>query len=188
TNGTYWVVCRDDTVGERYDYTLSLTKFPATNAVPIYPGQVLRGSLINYSQLDVYRFEGTADELVNLVIVRASGGGFYPYVELRAPDGTYLAGADNTSGVEYLGFIDSFRLPTNGTYWVVCRDDTVGERYDYTLSLTTRPDPNARILIPGRRLTNGLVIGDSQAFNFAGIAGDKVHIQAKIPNGGGSYL
>src|SRR5437588_519529 len=101
------------------------------------------GIIINCPPLSTLFPYTTLFRSVNLVIVRASGGGFYPYVELRAPDGTYLAGADNTSGVEYLGLNGkSTRLNYSHT-GIAYADDRLKERYDYTLSLTKFPATNA---------------------------------------------
>lgn len=92
----------------------------------------LRGAISPNSDRDVYYFRGSRDTVVNIFMVRASGG-LDSYLELYNSNGTKLAYNDDGAG--NLNSWLSYRLPADGTYSIVARSYSSASSGAYDISL-----------------------------------------------------
>jgi len=190
--GRYLIVCS----GSGGAYNLTLLKNPGPNATDagetnrIAAGQTLSGNIGDAADMDVYIYDGTAENFVTLAMSSAVGCcSLYPYVELWAPDGTIEATA---AGADWLypnaAYLHAHRLQQSGPYLLVCYGLYHLPIGDYNLTLLQNPGPNATEV--GETNTaaatrNGSIFGraDMDAYTFEAAAGDSILVQLAKTSG-----
>jgi len=145
-------------------------------------GETVSGRLLTSGQADTWTFEGTAGERISLTLDGYQYGGWDPFLELIAPDGT-REDEDDDSGPDLDAWL-SRRLAQTGTYTVLARPfSDVGCTGDYVLlgwmGPPARSDPNrnAGLLGTTTQFTyRGSLrqFGERQRWGFEGRAGQEV--------------
>jgi len=73
---------------------------------------------MSYGQVYHFTFEGKAGQRVDLLVKDVDQAGVDPLIALLDPDGTAIAGDDDTGGV-LDSLVENFELPADGTYTLV---------------------------------------------------------------------
>jgi hypothetical protein len=133
-------------------------------------------------EIDVYRFDGLAGDLVTLQMHRVSGT-LNPQMELFAPNDSLV---QETSGTTHETIVD-YSLPYSGTYELHASDYIGDETGDYWLSLQCRQHVQASAdTIVYDSVTDTLALspyGDMDAFMFLGDVGDSIILQVHRVSG-----
>src|SRR6185503_19427410 len=196
-DGTYQVLCRDDLLDQAYDYTLTLLKHPGPNPGAdegtIVAGQTRTNRLDGPGDFDIYTFTATTNETVTLLMQRTSDEGRSPYIDLVGPDGLFRTAFSSTdTELEYLAGKWTYRMPADGTYQVLCRDDLLDQAYDYTLTLLKHPGPNPAadkgLIAPGGTIVGQIASEHIDVHEFDVIAGDSILLSIKAVSQGGGFL
>jgi methylglyoxal synthase len=177
--GTYSVVVRH--AGDTFNgnYALTMFRSPSAQVVdadsgPITSGQRLTGS-IDLGDIDVYTFTASASESIALSIGDTGETGFFPQLELFAPDGTLLG---NTSGQTGTGQ-DFQNLNQTGTYYAVVRHAGDTFNGNYALSFFRAPatqqvDADSGPITSGQRVTGTIDYGDLDVYTFTANVGESI--------------
>jgi hypothetical protein len=89
------------------------------SARPIESGETVTGSITPDNKFDVYVFEGTAEDVVNIGM-QATSGTLDPTLFLIGPDGAQIAQNDDAVANEDTNsLIDDFTLPEDGQYIII---------------------------------------------------------------------
>lgn len=102
---------------------------------PLAAGQLQAGLLDNNSLQQVYTFEGSAGQVVNIQLSRVSGSAD-PFLRLISPDGESLA-VDDNSGGDLAAVLRNVPLPADGEYMVQVSGKGLPGGYNITLSFDT---------------------------------------------------
>ncbi len=149
--GTYYIKVEsyDGSGSENHFYALYLRKEVPDDfgndfdtAHRIISGDRIQGTIGHHGDVDVFRFEATAGEYLNLdVRARRNGSPLDAIVTLYDADGNQIAVWDDVNG--YDPTVRRFKLPVTGTYYLKLTDfrGEGGEEFRYTLSLEVQPTP-----------------------------------------------
>jgi hypothetical protein len=184
------------------NYALSMFRAPSTQIVdadsgPITSGQRVTGT-IDLGDLDVYTFTGNAHESIALALGDTGVTGFFPQMQVFAPNGLPLGTASGQTGAG----LDLLNLPQSGTYAAVIRH--AGDTFNgpYALTMFRAPaaqpvDADSGPITSGQRVTGTIDPGDIDIYTFTASAFDAValavgdtgntgfipHLQLYAPNG-----
>ncbi len=141
-------------------------------------GQTVQGTISTAAETDQYQFAGQSGDRIFLHVNRVSG--FQPRVQIFRPDGSLLTTvapwSDNNTF--FRAWLDSYTLPTTGTYTIYVGDDNATETGAYLLTLQRSNAPaNARTITYGeiRRDTISL-LSQIRVFQFSGQSGDRIFL------------
>ncbi|HZU06460.1 MAG TPA: PPC domain-containing protein [Chloroflexota bacterium] len=159
------------------------TTVPITvGSCDLQPGETVMGRIVTSGQVDTWTFQGTAGERVAITLDGFLLGGWDPFLELIAPDGT-REDIDDDSGPDLDAWL-SRRLAQSGTYTVRVRPfSTEGCTGDYVvlgwMGPPGRSDPNAAASLLGttaRFQFRGSLreFGERQSWTFDGTAGQEL--------------
>jgi len=149
--GTYYIKVEsyDGSGSENHFYALYLRKEAPDDfgndfdtAHRIISGDRIQGTIGHHGDVDVFRFEATAGEYLNLdVRARRDGSPLDAIVTLYDADGNQIAVWDDVNGHDPT--VRRFKLPVTGTYYLKLTDfrGEGGEEFRYTLSLEVQPTP-----------------------------------------------
>ena len=88
-------------------------------AVPIAPGQTMTGSITPDNKFDLFSFEGTAGDVINIAM-NATQGSLDPGLYVIGPDGALVAQNDDAvAGENTNSLIANLTLPADGTYIII---------------------------------------------------------------------
>jgi hypothetical protein len=149
------------------------------------PGQTKSGT-ITVGDFDLYKFNATIGDKVTIQMSDGPGSALTPLIRLFSPDGTKLSQAS-----DFPALIESYTLPTTGTYTILCSDDDGQSTGGYALSIALFPGPNngdeeGGAIQSGQNRSGTITVGDFDLYNFNGTTGAKVTI--RMSNGPGSAL
>jgi serine protease Do len=136
SSGTYNIVATSywGDVGGNYELELKITdtgRSPESiGGGALDYGDSIREHLNTWTG-DVWTFSGEAGDRVS---IRMESDDFDTYLDLWGPDLRRVT-ADDDGGGGTDAYIDNFTLPATGTYNIVARGFSAGDRGDYTLSL-----------------------------------------------------
>ncbi len=135
--GVYTLVARS--YGRRGGgaYTLEASSRRAgmlAESTPIGIGETVTGEIRAAGQVDRWRFEGVAGQVISIALDAAPGSGLDPLLELLAADGSPLATSDDEGGGRN-SLINGLALPYNGPYVIVVRAWGHASTGPYTLHL-----------------------------------------------------
>ncbi len=153
---------------------------PEPTDMPITWGQSLSCSIGTVGDIDQFRFEAQAGELMRLQVVKQSGSSPVICVELFDPA---LATVHSGCGA---AAITTMTLATSGTYLAIVSEQFNDRTVLYTIALERLrpPSPNARSLTYGATLQDAVEIqGDLDLFQFTGVAGDLIRVQSVKQSG-----
>ena len=186
TAGTYVVAVHDDNMLESGTYTFTWQKLNGPcAAIGLTCGQSVTGSIGRDDVIPpwrVYTFPLTSGDRLSVRVTATGGdGGFTPYMEFYAPDGTLVTAAS--------GQIDR-AITATGTYTVIVRDDNTSESGNYTLMWQKMKGTcGATNLACGQPDTGSIGRDDAvppwKFYNLSFTAGDQVSI--RIIKTGGDY-
>jgi YD repeat-containing protein len=139
------------------------------------PGHVFTIDTAN--QVGVGLFDGTAGQLMSLVLTDVSMGGTYTVYK---PDGSVLASGNVANNL----VIDLPALPTSGTYsWYFVPGAAIG-----SATLTVQADATGAIQTNGTPVSLELAGGQNAIYTFAGVAGQSYSLEltpfSSVPAGG----
>ncbi len=152
-SGTFYIKVEsgDGSGSENHSYTLYLRKevdddfgdqFESAHHIATGGSVEVTGTIGHHGDVDVFRFEATAGEYLNLdVRARRDGSPLDAIVTLYDADGNQIAVWDDVNG--YDPTVRRFKLPVTGTYYLKLTDfrGEGGEEFRYTLSLEVQPTP-----------------------------------------------
>jgi hypothetical protein len=179
-----------DTTG---DYELMLEVGAPDNRRVVMLDEQVEGEIDNAQPAIAYRFDGEADQVINIA-ARNTSGDLNPQVILVAPDGHEYARNDDESRRRSDALIEGVRLPQTGSYTVVVTryqqeyGITEGE---FELEITEADPADSPFTVFSRPLEYGSsesgTIGDDfpyhQTFSFVGRRGDIVTIEMHNDSG-----
>jgi hypothetical protein len=160
---------------------------PQVNAIPIFYGETVRGTITNEEPRALYTFSGESGEIITIRMI-APNGDLDPYLKILNADGTVLEENDDfSSDTGRDSLITNYVLPISGTYTVMATrfDEERGIREgDFELTLTTGTyvdAPSTESIIPisyGDSVT-GEISDEAYVvyYSFAGNAGDVITIE-----------
>jgi hypothetical protein len=160
-------------------------------ALTIQPGQTVEGSLTPTLHTQYYRFDAQQNDLITVRMERASGD-LDPFLAIASP-GLQEIVSDDDSGGGQNAMISDFRIPSNGTYYIVATrfERAAGTtRGNYRLSLVNRGSAFADVPEDVRRISYGFsVTGTVDLFTpdvwfaFWGNEGDIVSVSMNRSDG-----
>jgi hypothetical protein len=139
----------------------------------------LISNTINFTEIKMYKFNGTAGDKIRL---RAVMNGYYvdhaKYIEIRSPQGETLELiSDHSSQKE-----KEFTLPTTGTYQIFLYN-WENANYGFNLSLYKLDDlANIPEINYSDLISNTINFTEIKMYKFNGTAGDKIRLRA-VMNG-----
>ncbi|MBI4468919.1 MAG: right-handed parallel beta-helix repeat-containing protein [Acidobacteria bacterium] len=127
--GTLLLLVSDDNGRELGGYGISLQRLnnPA-NAVMVSVGQSTNSSINDAAEMDAYRFDDTAGQMVTIRMLRTSGS-LNPLVELFDSNGMGVGKSTNFNDASF-----TVALPATGRYTILASDDNGRELGGYQLS------------------------------------------------------
>ena len=143
--GTYLIYANTALGNQFGNYSLTLNFSGSTcPSSPIALGQTINGTLVagdcrlpfDGSLLDSYTFSGTAGQQI---AIAQTSSDFDAFLILLAPNGTALAGDDNSAGgtnARIPGPTGGFALPTTGTYTILANSATASGTGNYSVTLS----------------------------------------------------
>jgi hypothetical protein len=164
---------------------LFLASMKLNAQTPIQYGDNVQASISAPAEVDVYTFNGIADEIITLLVAQSPGPILVRTVKIYEPDGTLLL---NLSGNSIR--IDTTKLLKSGTYTILVSDDNGVETGNYGLTLR-------RIIAPpmGSVITYGSNFQDSisavagiNAYLFCGCTNDLIRLNVAQTSGGAFFL
>ena len=187
--GIYTVLCSGYYPSDETNaYTLTLAKIVGDNPAEeeiqtLLAGEQHRAGLAP-SDIDVFRFEGTAGEVVALRMETAVPS--YASLALYAPDGSLVTNAYADGWWYPVAAFWQQPLAQTGTYTVLCTDNTTSGTNAYILTLARIVGDNAaeeedQTLVAGEeRHAASLVPGDIDVFRFTGATGEVVILRLDL--------
>jgi hypothetical protein len=158
---------------------------PQVDAIPIFIGETVTGTITNEQPRALYIFEGEGGQLVNIRMI-APNGDLDPYLKLIEANGIILEENDDfSSETGRDSLISNFELPVTGTYTIMATrfDEERGIRegdFELTLTSGTYVDPASEItpITVGETVT-GEITDEAHVvyYGFEGSAGDVVTIE-----------
>jgi hypothetical protein len=187
STGTYTLIVREEGQDQTYDYELSFIKVQCgTNMIEagdggeaIEPSQLTGGRIETRVDIDSYCFSALANELVTINLYRTNGTGS-PSFRLYDQSGQWVVTSGDAGGA--LDFREDIRLPSDGMYTLIVREDGQDQTNDYALSFIRVP-ATAPFLEPGQSRSNNIALGDLDAFSIHAIAGDTITIKIERTSG-----
>lgn len=165
-----------------YVLVINRTNGPTSTVIP-YNSRV-SGDISPQGDVDLYSFQGSADEKVIIQLTRQSGG--EAEMELLDATGARIAGSVNSGPFSQFARLD-YKLPASGFYTVRVTDWGSDARMTFMLAL----DRIAPAPVNGVSITFGAGIagdinpkGDSDYYTFSANAGARVTIQSTRLTGG----
>lgn len=158
--------------------------------MPIAYGDTVSGIINDDIPRLLYRFSGSAGDIVNIRMNRDSGD-LDPYLRLVDANGVTIIEDDDDEAVEGTrdSYINNFELPADGEYTIIAtrfQEELGTLSGNFTLILTTgtentptqEPSTDSNVLIYGDTI-RGTISQDNFAvqYTFEGIAGDVVSIR-----------
>jgi len=141
TSDTYTILINDVTAERPGGYNLTVQSIiDPVDAATIYYDTYRSDSLRSYAQMNAYRFQASAGDIISIEMIDA-GRPLTPSLRLFAPDGT-LVGADIDPN---FALISNVVLRSTGKYTIIATDalgDEVGSYFLVLLKSTTDADDN----------------------------------------------
>ncbi len=137
-------------------------------------GDLLQGSLVTPSEIDSFTFSGSTNDVITIRMASSWQGG--PQVELYDSAGALLI---RVSGGVSITRIDTFHLPSSGSYSILVMDDDGGSTGNYVLCLQRTFSPGQATSISYGDMLSGTVIMAAQmnAYTFSGSTNDVITIR-----------
>jgi hypothetical protein len=200
TDGTYSIIANSARPEEAGAYSLTLTSGTPCPITSITPGQIngalstsdcrnpfpLDNDTYDNTFIDLYTFQGTADQQVSFDLVSSA---FNAYLYLVLPNGDILADDDNGGGGTNARLPTSAgfgRLPITGRYTLIVNSFAASEVGNYTLTFNrSATDCQSTPITAGTQVNGTLANGDCRliedgsfidAYTFSGTAGQQVII------------
>lgn len=177
--GSYTIVAMSYFTDETGLYAITLERTGVGVELVTGGGELGYGDSVRAQVSDEYgdewTFEGEAGDQVRISM---SSPAIDSYLELLAPDGSYILG-DEDSGSEFNALIDGYVLPESGTYTIVATG--LGQTGQYALSLE-RTATSVELTVGGGpvqfgQTVSGTLITDlGDTWTFDGGRGDVVRI------------
>ncbi|HET6978761.1 MAG TPA: IPT/TIG domain-containing protein [Pyrinomonadaceae bacterium] len=148
-------------------------------------GQPVTVTIPNFGQIAKITFQGTAGDQVSLKGSHIKTGPFGSYVEIKAPDGSFLGSIDFADPeffyvdewFDYYNLADTMTLPATGTYTITIFPDASSGSMDLTL-YTVPPDATGSITPGGSPVTvTTTVPGQDARLTFNGTEGQRVTVK-----------
>jgi hypothetical protein len=185
-SGAFILMCRPlDGFGPArgVEYGLTLINYSRINTGAIEAGETVVG-VVGLGDIDAYSFSGNGGDAVTILM--GADSPWSAEVELHTEDGGLLKKSQDPF---FSGSIEAYKLTKSGTFVIVCRsiDGVTGvDTLNYGLTLIKNPGPNGLdpfdldggFIADGETKEGLATLGDIDAFNFSGAAGDKVNISA----------
>ncbi|MBI3989402.1 MAG: hypothetical protein HY347_07270 [candidate division NC10 bacterium] len=155
---------------------------PEPTDMVISYGDLVNCRIDSIGDTDVFRFSGTAGEVIIVQVSQQSGG--TPCIELFGPDGVPTPHGDQVCFA--LKRIDE-TLEQDGDYTILVSEFFNNHTVEYGLVLerVSPPSPTATPLCFDCNLSEGLNgIGDLDLYLFTGVPGDIVRVQGPRQSGG----
>ncbi len=128
---TFYLSVSDSTGNEFSSYWLYIQSLNNPgNAIPLYTGQVVNGTITSQAERDTYVFSANPDEVV-LIEANRTSGNFEPELRWYGPDGTLITSAWDFNHVEISGTLAI--LP--GTQSLLIGDNGGTETGSYTVTV-----------------------------------------------------
>ncbi|MBU0576935.1 fibronectin type III domain-containing protein, partial [Patescibacteria group bacterium] len=134
SSGTYTIYCEDawaSNVG-RYKLKLLCRNEIQANGTPISYGDLISDTLAAFADINAYRFEGQAGDVV-IIRMAEKTSAMEPRLSLYGPDNVLIK---STWANTYASIVDD-TLPSSGTYTIYCEDEGANDEGEYQLSLQT---------------------------------------------------
>jgi hypothetical protein len=157
-------------------------------------------AVLQVGGLDAWTFTATKNDGIAVSLGKVSTGGsdpsFYPWIRLKAPDGSLLAYDYTSYNSQNSAQVDA-RAPLTGTYTVLVANIGTNQAgpASYTLTLAKTPGPyTVSAGDEGGPLTNGahsgvLGVGDLDAWTVQAVANDSIVVSlGKGPLSGGDPI
>jgi len=179
--GEYLIIARDASGNRTGNYALNIQSLNnPVGTVPISYGETLTGTISRLGEMDVYAFDGMADDIVRLQMSdgNSSTGTLTNWVGVYDTTGTLIKSAVG-EGMAAM----NVTLPETGRYLIVAQDAS-GNRTGYGLSLQSLNTPqNTTALVYGEGRNKSLtVLGEMDGYQFSAAAGDVIRIQMSDGN------
>ncbi len=177
-SGWYTMLVLDSDGHEFGNYHLKLECINAPGrADTVAYGALIRDSIETKVEDDVYRFMGTASDLLFLRMNRV-GGLIRPYIRLYGPNDSLVYVAVTQGGYSEISWIIDYSLPQSGWYTMLVLDSDGHESGDYFLTFDCVSSPSfANSLTCGDSLSESInPIGDLDIYEFSGSSGDTVSL------------
>ena len=176
-SGTYAIICRDYSGIGTGNYALSLIKNPgAMSSVgeqdggPIASAETRNGYLFP-GDIDAYTFDAKAGDAVTVRVTTANSG-LQPVYDVQGPGGI------SAELMTYIQSMALYRIPIDGTYYILCRDKAQLQPGNYAISLAKIPgavvsatDADGGKLESGEIRSGRIDFGDMDIYTFHGQAG-----------------
>ncbi|MGJ8639433.1 MAG: hypothetical protein ACSHYA_08570 [Opitutaceae bacterium] len=186
--GTYTIEVGESDSDAIGTYSLAVTLVPPPDSFPITIGDTVSdgapgvgaGNIEVPGAFDTYTFAGVAGEKVFLDTLSFTGVNWMSY-RLFDPSGNQLDRQQFN-----LGDMGTVELPDTGTYTIEVGDSESDAIGTYSLALTLVPPSDSFVIAIGDTVSDGVpgvgagnieVPGASDAYTFAGVAGDKVFLE-----------
>jgi uncharacterized protein YjdB len=143
----------------------------------LQPGDLLAGSLTERGEVDQYTFEGTAGDLISLMLVETTDwGGFQGGNDARgilyAPSGAEVGGVFDSN------IMPEYTLPETGTYVLRVYANNLVSTGDYNLGLESilpTPVSQGALTCDGSTISESITqAGEVDLFTFSGTSGQDV--------------
>ena len=166
------------------DYTYTYYQ----DITPVNIGNTFNGVINVNTDIDIYRFTGTAGDKVFIGFARTYGGGLFNVrIRLFNENGNQLAYKD--ASYPAVGNTLTATLPSNGTYYIFVSEmayDNIGN-YSFTLQRSNNPGACVSMSYGNTRNSTINANADIDAFSFTGTTGDNVSIEFARTYGGGLF-
>jgi hypothetical protein len=156
------------------DYALKVDVVAPSGGGTLWYTATVEGVLLAPWSRHEWTFAGEEGQVVS-VAMDATDGVLDCYLELYGPGGVFLTD-DDDSGVGYGALIESYTLPSDGTYSVVARGGEFGMTGSYTLALEQTEMIVQGALAYGDAVSATLKPDTRHHWLFDGKAGDVVDI------------
>ena len=165
---------------------LGLGALPAVASTPIVYGDNLQSSISVVGEIDEYTFDGTAGDIIT-IRMQDSSSGFQPSIEVLDPSAATVASSTGTGSG--WATVDSLTLALNGTYTIRASDSGGNATANYGLDLQRQFQPGQATPIAYGDNPQDVIdaFADSDAFVFAGTAGDIITIRMQDKTAFGGY-
>ncbi len=183
--GEYTVIVQDYALNDAGSYNITFLKIPGTVSYPgdqdggnIASGETASGNIVA-SDMDAFKFMGTAGERVIVTATRISGS-LDTELYLYPPNGGPLE-ADTSPFGDKL----DHQLNQTGEYTVIVHDYSLNNPGSYNLTFLKIPgaasfpaDPDGGNIASGETASGSIIASDMDAFKFYGETGERVIITA----------
>jgi hypothetical protein len=174
--GLYTIVIEDYGVSDAGTYNISFLKVPGAANFPgdpdggaIASGETLSGTINVPSDLDAFKFDGTAGDRVIINAVKTAGN-LDTYIILYPPGGG-PAEANSYQCCSYGGDTLDVQLKQGGLYTIVIEDYGVSDAGTYNISMTKIPSTLRTGLYNPSPSNGASICNSSGSFSWAAVAG-----------------